>query len=432
MKLEVIPVTGLPEIGDGDDLARLLVTHADIHDGDVLVVAQKVVSKSEGRMIEIDPTADAKAERARVAAAETARVVARRGDVVIAQTHHGFVCANAGVDASNVPPGTLALLPRDPDGSAERLRASLNSAGIRAGVVISDTFGRPWRVGQTNVALGVAGIRAVRDHRGEKDSFGMELEATIIAIADEIAGAAELVMGKSDGIPVAIVRGIEGASGEGTGSELIRPAEEDLFFAAGVDVVEMRRSVRVFAERPVPDDVVARAIRAAGTAPAPHGSRGARPWRFVWLKSTEARPPLLDALRATWRADLISDGTDEETIARRLRRSDEILATAPVLIACFVSLAAADSYEEERRARAERDMFIAAGGAAVQNLMVALAAQAVGSCWISSSLFAPDAAARALGLGTEWHALGCVAAGYAQVPPPPRFPTDSQEILDIR
>jgi coenzyme F420-0:L-glutamate ligase/coenzyme F420-1:gamma-L-glutamate ligase len=431
LKLEVIPVTGLPEISRGDDFASLLLSHAEIRDGDVVVVAQKIVSKSEGRMIEIDP-ADPKTERARVVAAETARVVARRGDIVISETHHGFVCANAGVDASNVPRGTLALLPLDPDGSAERLRVSLHDAGIRAGVVISDTFGRPWRIGQTNVALGVAGIRAVRDHRGEKDSFGMELEATIIAIADEIAGAAELVMGKSDGIPVALVRGIEGAAGEGSARELIRPGEEDLFFAAGVDVVEMRRSVRTFAERPVPDEVVARAIEAAGTAPAPHGSRGARPWRFVWLKSPEARPPLLGALREAWRADLVSDGTDGETIARRLHRSDEILASAPVLIACFVSLTGADDYEDERRARAERDMFIAAGGAAVQNLMVALAAQAVGSCWISSTLFAPDVAARALGLGPEWQALGCLAAGYAQVPPSPRFPSDSQEILDIR
>jgi coenzyme F420-0:L-glutamate ligase/coenzyme F420-1:gamma-L-glutamate ligase len=324
------------------------------------------------------------------------------------------------------------LLPLDPDGSAERIRIALLKAGIRAGVVISDTFGRPWRIGQTNVALGVSGIHAVRDHRGEKDSFGMELEATIIAIADEIAGAAELVMGKSEGIPIAIVRGLEGAAGAGSARDLIRSPEEDLFAVAGVDVVEMRRSVRTFAERPVPDEVVARAIEAAATAPAPHGSRGARPWRFVWLKSPGARPPLLAALRDAWRTDLSSDGTDDETIARRLARSDAVLANAPVLLACFVSLAAADDYPDERRARAERDMFIAAGGAAVQNLMVALAAQAVGSCWISSSLFAPDVAARALGLDAEWQTLGCVAAGYAEVPPPPRFPTDPQDLLDIR
>jgi coenzyme F420-0:L-glutamate ligase/coenzyme F420-1:gamma-L-glutamate ligase len=428
MRIEVVPVTGLPEIEEGDDLAALIAQHAEIRDGDVVVVAQKIVSKAEGRVIEIDPTRG-RDERSKAVAQETARVVARRGDIVISQTRHGFVCANAGVDASNVPPDRLALLPLDPDGSAERLRAAL---GARVGVVVSDTFGRAWRIGQTNVALGVAGIKAVRDHRGEKDSFGMELEATIIAIADEIAGAAELVMGKSDGIPVAIVRGLEGADGDGSARELIRTPEEDLFAVAGVEVVEARRSVRAFGERPVPDEVVARAVEAAGTAPAPHGSRGERPWRFVWLKSSEPRDGFLSALRQQWRADLESDEIGPETISRRAKRSDEILQAAPVLIACFVSLAAADRYPDERRARAERDMFVAAGGAAVQNLMVALAAQSVGSCWISSSLFAPEVAARTLGLGPEWHALGCVAAGYPSEPRAARRTGSSQDFLDIR
>ena len=428
MRIEVIPVTGLPEIADGDDLAELISSHTELRDGDVVVVAQKIVSKSEGRIVEIDAT-HAREERAKAIIQETARVVARRGEIVIAQTRHGFVCANAGVDASNVQPGRLALLPLDPDGSAERLRAAL---GRNVGVVISDTFGRAWRIGQTNVALGVAGIKAVRDHRGEKDSFGMELEATIIAIADEIAGAAELVMGKSDGIPVAIVRGLEGISGEDSARALIRPPEEDLFAVAGVDVVELRRSVRAFDVRPVPDEVVARAVEAAATAPAPHGSRGARPWRFVWLKTSEARPPFLAALREMWRSDLRTDGVSDETISRRIDRSNEILEKAPVLIACFVSLGAADGYPDERRARAERDMFVAAGGAAVQNLMVALAAQSVGSCWISSSLFAPDVAARVLGLGPEWQALGCVAAGYASDPPAARQTADPQGFLDVR
>ena len=431
MRLEVIPVTGLPEITSGDDLAAFVLQHAEINSGDVVVVAQKVVSKAEGRTLEIDAT-KSREERARAVTGETARVVARRGDVVIAQTRHGFVCANAGVDASNVPPDRLALLPLDPDGSAERLRAAFARAGIDAGVVISDTFGRPWRIGQTNVALGSAGIKPLRDHRGEKDSFGMELEATIIAVADEIAGAAELVMGKSDGIPVAIVRGLEGAAGDGSARDLLRAPEEDMFAAGGVEVVEMRRSVRSFAERLVPDDVVARAVEAAGTAPAPHGSRGARPWRFVWLRSSTARAGLLDALRDAWRADLENDDIAHETINRRLARSDEILATAPILIACFVSFASADDYPDERRARAERDMFVAAGGAAVQNLMVALAAQGVGSCWISSSLFAPDVAARALDLEPSWQALGCVAAGYAREIQTPRSTADTQDILDIR
>lgn len=227
MKLEIIPVPGLPEISEGEDLSALIAEHAAIRDGDVLVIAQKIVSKAEGRLIAIDPM-DRAGERDRLIASESVRVVAQRGDVKIVETHHGFVCANAGIDASNVPPDRLALLPDDPDASAARLRAGLASVAD-VGVIISDTFGRPWRIGQTNVAIGCAGIIPVRDHRGEKDSFGQELTATVIAIADEIASAAELVMGKSDGIPVAIVRGLEGVAGSGRARDLVRPPEEDLF-----------------------------------------------------------------------------------------------------------------------------------------------------------------------------------------------------------
>jgi len=430
MRIEVVPVTGLPEIAEGDDLASLISSHAELRNGDILVVAQKIISKAEGRLVEIDP-ARREEGRARYISSESVRVVAQRGDTVIAQTRHGFVCAAAGVDASNVPPNRLALLPLDPDGSARSLRDALR-ATADVGVIISDTFGRPWRIGQTNVALGVAGIKPARDHRGEKDAFGMELDATIIAVADELAGAAELVMGKSDGIPAAVVRGLEGAAGDGTAAELLRPAEEDMFPAGGVEVLEMRRSVRAFADREVPAHLIARAVAAAVTAPAPHGSRNPRPWRFVWLRSPDARNTLLDDLAKAWRHDLVQDGLDEPSIAKRLQRSDSLLREAPALFACFVSLSGADKYTDQRRARAEREMFVAAAGAAVQNLMVALAAESIGSCWISSSLFAPDVAARTLGLGEEWLAVGCVAAGYAVETQQPRPPADPEDFLDVR
>jgi len=432
MRIEVVPVTGLPEIVPGNDLASLIAEHASLRDGDVVVVAQKIVSKAEGRVVHIDPARRVE-ERARIVGEESARVLARRGDTVIAQTRHGFVCANAGVDASNMPPDQLALLPLDPDGSARALREALRArTGATVGVVISDTFGRPWRIGQTNVALGVAGIHAVRDHRGEKDVFGTELEATIIALADEIAGAAEIVMGKSEGIPVAIVRGLEGSSGEGTARELIRSAEEDFFPAGGVETLEARRSVRRFDDRDVPENVIARAVGAALTAPVPHGSRVPRPWRFVWLRSRGARADFLDRLRDTWMHDLEMGGTPSDEITRRVARSDAILGDAPVLLACFVSLAGVDPYPDERRARAEREMFIAATGAAIQNLMVAFAAQAVGSCWLSSSLFAPDVARDVVGFGPEWQPVGCVAAGYAADTPTQRKPIDPSGSLDIR
>jgi len=229
MRLEILPVTDLPEVVEGDDLAALIAAHASLRDGDVVVVAQKIVSKAEGRLMPVDPSRRGE-ERARLVEQESVRLVAERGDTKIVETRHGFVCANAGIDASNVPPDRIALLPEDPDASAETIRGKLSAAaGVRVGVIVSDTFGRPWRMGQTNVAIGVAGLAPLRDHRGEKDSFAMPLEATVIAVADELAGAAELVMRKSDGVPVAIVRGYEDAGTPGSARELIRPAEEDLF-----------------------------------------------------------------------------------------------------------------------------------------------------------------------------------------------------------
>lgn len=228
--IEIHPILGLPEIVPGDDLAAMLVERFVFAEGDVVVVAQKIVSKAEGALVPVDDALDPMVERARVVAAESVEILARRGDLVIARTAHGFVCAHAGVDASNVPPGTVAVLPRDPDASATLLARAIGARiGAPIGVIISDTFGRPWRMGQTNVALGVAGLAPLRDHRGGSDTFGRTLEATIIAVADELAGAAELVMRKSDGIPAAVIRGYADLGEAGSGQELIRPLSEDLF-----------------------------------------------------------------------------------------------------------------------------------------------------------------------------------------------------------
>ena len=221
--LRVIPIKGLPEVVPGDDLGALLASAARFEDQDVVVVTQKVVSKAEGRLV-------AAAGRRAAALAESARVLRRAGDMVISETRHGFVCANAGVDASNVPEGTVALLPLDPDASARRIRARLEHLlGLTVGVILSDTFGRAWRLGQTDVAIGVAGIEPFVDHRGTLDTFGRELTATRICVADEIAAAAELVMGKARSVPAAIVRGAPVTFGRGTAREIVRPAKEDLF-----------------------------------------------------------------------------------------------------------------------------------------------------------------------------------------------------------
>jgi coenzyme F420-0:L-glutamate ligase / coenzyme F420-1:gamma-L-glutamate ligase len=238
--LRIFPVTGLPEIREGDDLAALVTDRVTLEDGDVLVVAQKVVSKAEGRVVRLDDlepseralelAGDEDPRRTEAILRETVEIVRIRPPLLIVETRHGFICASAGVDASNAPePGTLVLLPLDPDASAARIRDRISElSGTRVGVIVSDSFGRPWRQGTTDVALGAAGIRVMEDLRGTRDRIGYELRSTQIAIADELASAAQLVMGKADGIPVAVVRGLD-VAGEGTASELVMPADRDLF-----------------------------------------------------------------------------------------------------------------------------------------------------------------------------------------------------------
>ena len=429
VSVEVQAIEGLPEVRPGDDLAALLgpaLLALGVRDGDVVAVTSKIVSKAEGRLIPGD-------DRAQAVARETVRVVARRGDLVIAETAHGFICANAGVDASNVEAGTLALLPEDPDGSAARLRDALREClQVEVAVVITDTFGRAWREGLVNVAIGCAGMPAAVDLRGSVDHFGRELEATIVALADEVAAASGLVMAKDARIPAALVRGVGWPDGarEGVAHDLVRAPRDDLFRESPLQALHARRTIRSFAPGPVPREALEEAIHAACTAPAPHHTR---PWRFSVLASEAAKGRLLAAMAEAWRADLRADGTEAHVIDRRIAKSDAVLGAAPVLIVPWLSFVGSHTYPEAERAHAEREMFLLSGGAAIQTLLLGLHAQGLASCWISSTLFCQQETREALAMPDGWFALGIVACG--QMPaggaPRPRPPIDLSGFVDF-
>jgi coenzyme F420-0:L-glutamate ligase/coenzyme F420-1:gamma-L-glutamate ligase len=413
--VEVIAVTGIGEVRPGDDLAVLL------QDGDIIVVTSKIVSKAEGRIRRAP-------DRTRAIEEETERVVARRGDTIIAQTRHGFVMAAAGVDASNTEQGTVLLLPVDSDASARRIRAGLPA---KVGVIVSDTFGRPWRHGLTDVAIGVAGVRALADFRGAPDGYGNPLTATVTALADEIASAAELVKGKLDGVPAAIVRGLEHlvTDEDGPGVRpLVRPADEDLFRFGARDVVYARRTIREFSDLPVDGEAVRRAVAAGIAAPAPHHTT---PWRFVLVESPQTRTKLLDAMREAWIEDLRGDGFTEESIAKRVRRGD-VLRNAPYLVVPCLVMEGSHTYRDERRNASEREMFVVATGAGVENFLIQLAVEGLGSAWVSSTMFCRPVVREVLDLPDSWDPMGSVAIGHPAAPPRDRAPRDPQDFIMVR
>ncbi len=422
----------------GDDLAAIVCDHLEgalwpdastgIRDGDIIVITSKVVAKAEGRISHAT-------SREAAIDDEIVRVVATkqtpRGQTIIGQTAHGLVLAAAGVDASNTERGTVVALPIDPDASAAQLKAAIEEAfDVHVGVIITDTMGRPWRLGVTDVAIGSAGVRVLDDFTGRVDSYGNTLEMTVVAVADEIASAVELVSGKLTGAPVSVIRGLSHhLTDEKVGARsIVRPLEEDLFRLGTAEALDQgamgaaarRRTIRHFTDAPVDRAVVERAIGDALLAPAPHHSE---PFRFLVLRADDPdhdrrRTELLDAMRDAWVDDLASiDGRTPDEIDRRVARGD-LLRTAPVVVIPIVDLeSGAHSYPDERRSAAERDMFLVAGGAAVENLMIRIAAEGLGSAWISSTLFAPDVVRSHVGLGPGAIPLGAVAIGHPQRSP---------------
>lgn len=435
---QVWALPGIPEVRPGDDLVKLMVSAASTNgtspglaDGDVLIVTSKIVSKAEGRIVQAD-------DREAAIDAETVRVVARRGPARIVESRHGFVMAAAGVDASNTPKGTVLLLPEDPDASALRIREGVRDAlGVDVGVVVTDTFGRPWREGQTDVAIGASGVRVLEDLRGGVDTFGNPLGVTVTAVGDELAAAGELVKGKADGLPVAVVRGLpqhvlERAEASESARALVRDAAHDMFRLGTSEAVRealgLRRTVREFTSEPVDGGAVRRAVDAAVTAPAPHHTT---PWRFVLLESPESRRELLDAMREQWIEDLRADGKSEESIAKRVRRGD-VLRNAPYLVVPCLVMDGSHDYPDVRRAAAEREMFVVACGAGIQNFLVALAGERLGSAWVSSTMFCRDVVRDVLELPGDWDPMGAVAVGHAAAPPRERPPRDGGDFTEVR
>ncbi len=417
--IEIIPVLGLGEFTTDSDVATAIIDRAPaLQTGDVVVVTSKVFSKTEGRMVPAPTDPDERdALRRKLVEAESVRVLARKNRTLITENRNGLVQAAAGVDGSNVATDQIALLPSDPDASAAGLRTSLAElTGLDVAVIVTDTMGRAWRTGQTDVAIGAAGIRVSHPYEGAVDAYGNPLIVTDIAVADEIAAAADLVKGKLDGVPVAIVRGLRPVDDGSRAADLVRPAEEDLFRLGTAEAIEQgrrealltRRSVRSFTDETVAPELLRAAFADALTAPAPHHTH---PVRFLWLRDPDLRHALLAAMTERWQQDLVADGKTPESVDKRLRRG-QILFDAPEVVIPFLVTEGAHHYPDDRRNACEHTMFTVAAGGAVNALLVALSVRGVGSCWIGSTIFAADTVRAILDLDEMWEPLGAVAIGY--------------------
>ncbi|MDX6233009.1 MAG: dehydro coenzyme reductase / coenzyme F420-0:L-glutamate ligase / coenzyme [Nocardioidaceae bacterium] len=397
-----------------DDLGEIIVAREpNLSPGDIVVVTSKVMSKAEGRVV-------AGVDRDEILDSEAVRLVGRRGPIRIVETRHGFMMAAAGVDARNTDPGTLVLLPRDPDRSAQRIRKQIRDlSSVEVAVVISDTFGRPWRTGLVDMAVGAAGLDALEDLRGCTDPWGTTLDTTVTAVGDEIAAAANLVKGKLAQMPVAVIRGlgrlVTAADSPGA-QRLVRVPEEDMFRLgsnkAAAAALAVCRTVRDFRPDAVDLDIVRISVADEMTAPAPHDTT---PWRFVVVADPRRRVQLLDAMHDEWTVDPEVDGFSHEQVRRRTRRR-EVLRKA--------LLVALGRPEVARRGSDASDRH----GCGGRELLGVLGPARLGSAWLSSTLFCRPVV-RQVRLPSNWDPMSTVAIGHAAAPASPRLVRDPNDCL---
>jgi len=439
-----IALPGVPMVKPGDDIALIVLralraSQETLRDGDVLVIAQKIVSKAQGRLIPLSSVTPS--PRAKVLASEVRKdprvvelilresreVVRACANVLVVEHRLGFVMANAGIDFSNVDQGgkdeMALLLPEDPDGSCAELRHALKSAtGADVAVIINDSHGRAFRNGTVGVAIGVSGLAALEDLRGRPDLFGRELKSTEVGKADEIASAASVLMGQADeGRPIVLARGLPGRRGEGAASQLVRAKETDLFRApaaatpsglleqAADRLFRGRRSIRQYLPQQVSDPILEKLVHAGSCAPSAHNRQ---PWRFAVLRDMAARQRLARAMGARLRADRTRDGRPADDIERDVERSTARITAAPLAIMVCLTMEDMDVYPDSHRMAAEYKMAVQGTAMAVQNMLLAAHASGLGACVMCAPLFCPETVRLVLDIPPRWEPQALLTVGY--------------------
>ena len=432
VSVQLIALSGVPLIRPGDDLAGLIVAGLGasvekLCDGDVLVIAQKIVSKSEGRTVSLDsvepsPRAQEIAREVNkdprlveLILRESIEVIRQRRDVLIVAHRFGLIMANAGIDLSNVEHGagddTALLLPEDPDQTCALLRQKLKAlTGVEVAVIINDSHGRAFRNGTVGVAIGVSGLPALIDRRGEPDLYGRRLQSTEVALADEIASAASLLMGQADeGRPIVIARGVPMHRRDGSATELIRPKHMDLFRApSGEALLRSRRSIRRYLPQAVPAATLEAILESAACAPSAHNRQ---PWRFAVVEDAQIKHRLATAMGERLRADRARDGDASDAIENDVARSFARITSAPALVLVCLTMEYMDRYPDAHRSAAEHQMAVQSTAMATQTLLLAAHAAGLGASLMCAPLFCPDTVRSALDLPPAWEPQALVTLG---------------------